>query len=490
MKSKVGRICLIVLAVYLVLGVAFYFIAGESLHKTSKTSDSVTPKALVEEFTKNQVIEQGFTCEYDAMDKFGLQVAQASTDRIRVEILDASGTVLYSSEINMAQMEYIPSELLYIIPLDQPLTDAKNKTFTLRMTSLEGEPGSGMLLLYCGNAVNTGRFSIAVETPIGTHNGTQIVDHDKVPASLCLRVYGTDYHMFGQYYWYFYAGGALLLGLYLFCLIIKDKKGKKSLTLSLIASLSKYRFLLKQLVMRDFKTKYKRSVLGMFWSFLNPLLTMSIQFVIFSTLFQSDIENFIVYLLTGIVCFNFFGEVTNMCLMSILGNASLINKVYVPKYIYPFSRTLSSGVNLLLSLLPLFLMLIITQRAVPITILLLPFVLLMLFFLSYGMGLILATMMVFFRDTQFLWSICVMLLNYLSPIFYPETIIPINILPIYRLNPLYQVITFTRKILMIGEGISPPSPQDYLTCILACIIPFILGLWIFKKNEDKFVLNI
>ena len=252
----------------------------------------------------------------------------------------------------------------------------------------------------------------------------------------------------------------------------------------------KYRYLLGELVKKSVKLQYRNSVLGMFWSFLNPLLTMSIQFVIFSTLFQSDIENFIVYLLTGIVCFNFFSEATNMCLMSILGNAPLINKVYVPKYIYPFSRTLSSVVNLLLSLIPLLLMLIITQRAVPLTILLLPFVLLMLFFLSYGMGLILATMMVFFRDTQFLWSICVMLLNYLSPIFYPETIIPINFLPIYRLNPLYQIITFMRKILMIGEGMSAPAPQDYLTCIIACIIPFILGLWIFKKNEDKFVLNI
>ncbi|MBR2926175.1 MAG: ABC transporter permease [Clostridia bacterium] len=255
----------------------------------------------------------------------------------------------------------------------------------------------------------------------------------------------------------------------------------------MINSMLKYRFLMKQLVARDFKTKYKRSVLGVLWSFLNPLLTMSIQFVIFSTLFKSDIDNFVVYLLTGIICFNFFSEAANMCLMSIIGNATLINKVYVPKYIYPLSRSLSSGINLLLSLIPLLLMLLITKTPITPAILLLPFALIMLFLFSYGVGLILATMMVFFRDTQFLWNIFSMLLMYLTPIFYPETIIPTQFLWLYRLNPMYQIITFVRTILI--EGISP-GPAAYLGCILVAVIPLLIGLLIFKKNEDKFVLNI
>jgi ABC-2 type transport system permease protein len=225
----------------------------------------------------------------------------------------------------------------------------------------------------------------------------------------------------------------------------------------------------------------------MLWSFLNPLLTMSIQYVVFSTLFQSTIPNFVVYLLSGIICFNFFSEATNMCLMSIVGNATLINKVYVPKYIYPFSRTISSCVNLLLSLVPLLLMMLVTRTPITPAVLLLPFAILMLFLVSYGVGLILASMMVFFRDTQFLWGIFSMLLMYLTPIFYPETIIPARFLAIYRINPLYQVITFLRTLLI--DGISP-APAQYLTCALCCLLPFLLGTLIFKRTQDKFVLNI
>lgn len=487
MKNKAGRICLIVLAVYLILGAIFYPIAGESLHKTLDYTDTVTPKAVFGEFTQDQVIEQPFSCEYDTLDKVGFRIgtlARKNTDKIRFEILDESKNVIYTDELDTAQMK---DNSEYVVVLREPLADVKNKNFTIRMTSLSGELGKNAIAFYYGNTVDTGRFSIAVEVPPATLDGVAWADDDDVPACLCLTVYGTDYHFFGQYYWFIYAGGAILLGVYLIYLYFRHKKGKKSVILSIAHSLTQYRFLIKQLVTRDFKTKYKRSVLGMLWSFLNPLLTMGIQFIVFSTLFQSDIDNFVVYLITGIVCFNFFSEATNMCLMSIIGNASLINKVYVPKYIYPFSRTLSSAINLLLSLVPLLLMLIVTRTPITPAILLLPFVLIMLFLLSYGMGLILATMMVFFRDTQFLWGIFVMLLNYLTPIFYPETIIPINILPVYRANPIYQVITFMRRILM--DGVSP-SPMEYLTCILACLIPFLIGVLIFKKNEDKFVLNI
>jgi ABC-2 type transport system permease protein len=173
--------------------------------------------------------------------------------------------------------------------------------------------------------------------------------------------------------------------------------------------------------------------------------------------------------------------------VSIIGNASLINKVYVPKYIYPFSRTLSSSINLLLSLVPLLLMLIITRTPITPAILLLPFVLLMLFLLSYGVGLILATMMVFFRDTQFLWGIFSMLLMYLTPVFYPENIIPARFLTVYKLNPLYHVLRFIRSILIDGVSL---EPKAYLYCMLLCLIPFVVGVIVFRKNQDKFVLNI
>lgn len=114
-----------------------------------------------------------------------------------------------------------------------------------------------------------------------------------------------------------------------------------------IHSLSKYNFLLAQLVQRDFKTRYRRSILGILWSLLNPLLIMVVQYLVFSTLFRFDIPNYSVYLLSGIVIFNYMTEATSQSMTCIIQNASLINKVYVPKFIYPFSRVLSSGVNFL-----------------------------------------------------------------------------------------------------------------------------------------------
>jgi len=187
MKSKIGQIMMIVLAVYLVLGVAFYFIAGDSLHKASTFSDTVTPKATIGEFEKDQIIEQTFTCKYDSLDQLAIHSARASTDIVRFEVLNSSGTTVYATDMDMAQTQ--PTvisawEYLYIIPLDQPLNDAKDQSYTLRMTSLSGVAGVNALLPYCGNAVDTGRFSIAVNVPTGTINGEQIVDNEKLPASI------------------------------------------------------------------------------------------------------------------------------------------------------------------------------------------------------------------------------------------------------------------------------------------------------------------
>ena len=121
-----------------------------------------------------------------------------------------------------------------------------------------------------------------------------------------------------------------------------------------LIAIRKYRFLIRQLVSRDFKSKYKRSVFGVLWSFLNPLLTMFVQYIVFSNLFRFDIPYYPVYLLCGIIMFNYFSEACGMTLGSIVGNASLITKVYMPKYIYPLTRVLSSFVNLLISMVPLF----------------------------------------------------------------------------------------------------------------------------------------
>ncbi len=264
-------------------------------------------------------------------------------------------------------------------------------------------------------------------------------------------------------------------------------KKQGNIVTRLIDAFRRYGYLLRQLVSRDFKSKYKRSVLGVLWSFLNPLLTMLVQYIVFSTLFKSDIPNYPLYLLTGIVCFNFFSESTGMALQSITGNASLITKVYVPKYIYPLSRVLSSGINLLMSLIPLLLVMLLTWTPVRPAILLLPIGLICLVGFCLGIGLILSTMMVFFRDTQFLWGVVSLLWMYATPIFYPETIIPAKFMLIYKCNPLYHIIRFIRIVLI--QGVSP-EPKAYALCLIASFVPLVVGAAVFKKNQDKFVLNL
>jgi ABC-2 type transport system permease protein len=251
------------------------------------------------------------------------------------------------------------------------------------------------------------------------------------------------------------------------------------------ALMTKYDFLFRQLVVRDFKAKYKRSMLGMLWSFLNPLLTMAVQYIVFSTLFKSNIENYPVYLLVGIVFFNFFNEAVSMGMTSITSNASLIKKVYVPKYIYPISRVASSMINFLLALIPLVLVMVFTGTSIhPSLVLILFDVMCFLGFIA-GMSLLLTTSMTFFQDTQFLWNVVSMIWMYMTPIFYPESIIPANMLPVYRMNPLYQYITFARTCIINGVS---PVPMMYLKCIASACVVLVLGAVVFKKNQDRFVL--
>lgn len=253
----------------------------------------------------------------------------------------------------------------------------------------------------------------------------------------------------------------------------------------MIRALKKYEFLIKQLVNRDFKTKYKRSVLGVFWSFLNPLLTMIVQYVVFSNLFRFDIEHYPVYLLTGILMFNYFQEANNLTLISVTSNAALIKKVYVPKYIYPLTRVLSSFINLLISMIPLILVVLVSGIRPKLSFLLVVYPMACIGIFCLGLGMLLATSMVFFQDTQFLWSVLSMIWMYLTPIFYPASILPAKVAWILKVNPLYYYITFMRTCII--DGVSP-SLKMYAACLVSALVMLAIGASIFKKNQDKFVL--
>ena len=306
MKNRSTRICAIAFAAFLVIGALFYLIAGDSLHFTADSTETVSPKAPLGEITQGEVLRQSFFCEFDTLNSLTLTVgtmARANTDVIRAELFDEDGKSVYSTELMTSQMK---DNAECSITIEPAVTDAKNRYFSLQLTSLYGVKGNAITFYY-GNSVDAGRVDIPVEiedTEALYFDGKRMLDEENRPCSLCLRVEGINHHWFGQYYWFIFAATALLFGLYLLYALHCHKKQKTTLLLGLFDSLFKYNFLIRQLVARDFKTKYKRSVLGMLWSFLNPLLTMSIQYVVFSTIFKSTIPNFIIYLLCGIICFN------------------------------------------------------------------------------------------------------------------------------------------------------------------------------------------
>lgn len=243
----------------------------------------------------------------------------------------------------------------------------------------------------------------------------------------------------------------------------------------------KHSYLLKQLVSRDFKVKYKRSILGVLWSFFNPLLMMLVQYIVFSTIFRYQIDYYAIYLLCGIVTFNYFSEASSQSLGSILWNSSLITKVYLPKYIFPISKVLSCGINFCVSLIPLFILAVASGLYPKISWLLLPVPVCFLVIFLIGMGLILSVLMVYFRDVQFLWSVILTAWMYATPIFYPADIIPASFKFIQTFNPIFHIINFMRVIII--DGVSP-GPTTYWACIISSLGVLAVG-WIFYNRTRK-----
>jgi lipopolysaccharide transport system permease protein len=247
----------------------------------------------------------------------------------------------------------------------------------------------------------------------------------------------------------------------------------------------KYRYLLIELVKRDIKIKYRRSILGLFWSFLEPLLFMVALTLIFSTIFHNSIHNYPVYLLTGRLPFEFFARGTIACMSSVLGNAAIVQKIYVPKYMFSLGLVLSNLVNFLLSLIVLLLVMIATQAPFTLYMLLsiIPIVLLVVFI--FGIGLILATLSVFFRDLTYMYGIFVMLIMYGSAIFYPPAVIAPKYQFILTLNPVYAFISLFRDSFYYGRFF---DPSQLLFATVSSILALAIGILIFYKYQDKFIL--
>ncbi|MCI8454321.1 MAG: ABC transporter permease [Lachnospiraceae bacterium] len=250
----------------------------------------------------------------------------------------------------------------------------------------------------------------------------------------------------------------------------------------------KYKDLLYQLVSRDIKLKYRRSFLGYLWSVLNPLFVMAIMTIVFSAMFRGNIENYPVYLLTGKALFDFTMTATTQAMTSVTDNGALLKKTYVPKYIFTLSKVTSCMVDFLFSLGALIIVMLITRTPFHWTFFLFPLTCLQIYIFCCGLGFFLAQLNVFFRDIQYIYHAITTAWMYLTPIFYPIESLPAMVrLFVKAFNPLYYYVAQFRDVVYYGQV---PGWRILLGGWLLAFLAIVLGVWFFKRNQDKFILYI
>lgn len=248
--------------------------------------------------------------------------------------------------------------------------------------------------------------------------------------------------------------------------------------------LASYQFLFEELVARDFKKKYKRTVLGMAWSILSPLLTLLVMRLVFSQFFGRNTAHYTTYLFCGNLVFSYFNESTSQGMTSLVGNAGIFTKVNVPKYLFLFSKNVQTLINFGLTLCVFFIFCVLDNITFTwkLLCLLYPIVCLVLF--NIGVGLILSALFVFFKDIQYLWSVFTLLLMYMSAIFYTIDGYSSMAQNLFLLNPIYLFIRYFRKIVIDA---TIPSIWFHLLMLAYVVIVVGVGCWMYKKNNTKFL---
>ncbi len=474
-KTLVKISCSILL-IYVVMITSFYFVSGKQLSFRDSKKNIVVDAAteVTPELVEGVVAEQIFTNRVEMLKSVNVRIATYKRQNHGSLILElyeiGNNTLITSNKNNIASMR--DWDFVEISIPDSYQNVLYEKKLKLRAYTDKAYAGTSVSLYTTTNNKVTG-----VQLFV---NGKESV------SNLCFNTQGIDRIWIGLNYWKITITIFILLLIYLVFCNYKASKGKGSILLNTLVALNKYSFLISQLVSRDFRTKYKRSVLGVLWSFVNPLLTMAVQYFVFSNIFKFEIENFPVYLLIGVLIFNFFNEAVSLTLLSVVGNAGLITKVYVPKYIYPVSRILSSTINFVIALIPLFMVIVFTGTKFAISYTLIIYPIAFMFIFSLGLGMLLASLMVFFRDIQFIWGVVSVMWMYATPIFYPISIIPEKYKFIVELNPIYYFTQIMRTCII--QGVSP-EPLLYIKAFVSALVMFLVGALFFKKTQDKFVLH-
>ena len=248
--------------------------------------------------------------------------------------------------------------------------------------------------------------------------------------------------------------------------------------------LLRHQFLFEVLVKRDFKKKYKRTVLGMAWSVLSPLLMLLVMRLVFTQFFGRGMEHYTTYLFCGNLVFSYFSESTGQGMTSLMGNAGIFTKVNVPKYLFLFSKNVQTLINFGLTLCVFFVFCVLDGITFTWKFICLLYPICCLVLFNVGVGLILSALFVFFRDIQYLWSVFTQLLMYMSAIFYTIDSYSYTVQCLFLLNPLYLFIRYFRKIVIEA---TIPTIWFHLLMLADVIIVFGIGCWMYKKYNTRFL---
>lgn len=252
----------------------------------------------------------------------------------------------------------------------------------------------------------------------------------------------------------------------------------------MIQKLLRHKFLFEELVKRDFKKKYKRTVLGMAWSILSPLLMLLVMKLVFTGFFGRDMEHYTTYLFCGNLIFLYFDESTTQGMTSLMSNATIFTKVNVPKYLFLFSKNVQALINFGLTLLVFFLFCVLDGITFTWKFVMLLYPIGMLLLFNIGVGLILSALFVFFRDIQYLWSVFTRLLLYMSAIFYTLDGYSPLVQDLFYVNPVYTFISYFRKVVI--HDVVPPL-WHHLLILLYVGVVLAIGCRMYKKYNHRFL---
>jgi len=251
-----------------------------------------------------------------------------------------------------------------------------------------------------------------------------------------------------------------------------------------INELYRYRELLKNLVSRDIKKRYKRSALGFLWVMLDPLLMMLVFYIVFAGLFGNTVGNYTAYVISGITMWQLFAQGTSVSSSAFIGNRDLLNKLYIPKSIFPFSVVASSLVHFIFSLVPLFTIIIVSGTTLSYNVIFLPFVIFLIFMFSLGISLAISTLAVFYQDVVYIYNVILLAWMYLSAIFYPVSILPKKFQILMSFNPVYHYISLFRACLYDA---TIPKTEHFIIGAVFALVFSLIGWGIYHKNKDRIV---